>query len=218
MATTNILIVDDHTFIRNAIADMLSRHDNFHIFKAENGFEAIAYAAEYEIHLVLMDIEMPDKDGFETTGELLEKYPAIKVLFLTGTYNKESIIRILELGASGCVLKDADEEELLFAIHKILKGEHYFGNQPMEDILTDYETIVLPRKSTPPKEELSSLTPREKEIIKYISLGMVNKEIAEKLFISKRTIDKHRTNILSKLQMNNSAELIAYAVKYGIVE
>jgi len=218
MATTNVLIVDDHPFIRNAIADMLTRSENFNIYKAESGYEAIAYADEYDIELVLMDIVMPDKDGFETTSELLEKHPELKVLFLTGTYGKENIIRILELGASGCVLKDADEEELLFAIHKVLKGDHYFGNQPMADILADYETIVLPRKGTPPKAELNSLTPREKEIIKYISMGLVNKEIAEKLFISKRTIDKHRTNILSKLQMNNSAELIAYAVKYGIVD
>jgi two-component system response regulator NreC len=213
----NILIVDDHAMIRTAICDLLEKSGKFEIFSAVNGFEALAYADENELDLVLMDIIMPEKDGIETTRELTKKYPGIKVLVLTGSYDKEDVFRMLEAGASGYILKEADQKELELAIDKVLRDEYYFGSKPMEAIIHDIKEIILPRK-TSAKGELSHLTPREIEIIRYIAKGMVNKQIASKLFISKRTVDKHRTNILQKLHVNNSAELIACAVKCGIVE
>ena len=217
MEKSKILIVDDHPFMRTAISDMLIKSGKFSVQLADNGFEAIAYADEYNFDLVLMDIIMPDMDGIETTKKLIAKYPDLKKLVLTGSYNKESVFEILEAGAIGYALKDADQQELLMAIEKVLEGDYYFGNMPLKDIIADFKSIILPRKIKP-DSGLEKLTTREKEIIKYISKGLINKEIGEKLFISKRTIDKHRTNILSKLNMNNSAELIAYAAKYGLVD
>ena len=214
---TNILIVDDHAIVRTAISDLLEKSGKFEIFSAENGFEALAYADENDLDLVLMDIIMPEKNGIETTKELIKKYPGLKVLVLTGSYDKEDVFRMLEAGAYGYILKDTEQKELEFAIDKVLHDEYYFGSMPMEVIMHDFKEIILPRKSLA-KSELSHLTPREIEIISYIAKGLVNKQIASKLFISKRTVDKHRTNILQKLNVNNSAELIAYAVKHGIVE
>jgi len=214
---TTVLIVDDHALVRSAISDMLSKSGTYEIYEAENGFEAAAYADEYDFDLVLMDIYMPEKDGIATTRELLKKHPGLKVLVLTGSYDKEDVFKMVEAGASGYILKDAGQKELEFAISKVLGREHYFGNKPMEAILKDFKEIILPRKHSS-QSELTRLTQRETEIIRFISQGLVNKQIASKLFISKRTVDKHRTNILKKLKVNNSAELIAYAVKHGIVE
>lgn len=214
---TNILIVDDHAIVRTAISDMLEKSGKFEIFLAENGFEALAYAEETDLDLVLMDIIMPEKSGIATTRELIKKYPNLKILVLTGSYDREDVFRMLEAGASGYVLKDAAQQELEFAIDKVLHDEYYFGSMPLEVIIQEIRKIILPRKSAA-KGELSHLTPREREIIRYIAQGLVNKQIASKLFISKRTVDKHRTNILQKLHVHNSAELIASAVKYGIIE
>lgn len=212
-----VLVVDDHAIVRSAITDMLEKSGKFEIYPAENGFEALAYADENDFDIVLMDIIMPGKDGIETTRELIKKYPQLKILVLTGSYDKEDVFRMLEAGAWGYVLKDAGQKELEFAIGKVLQEEHYFGSMPMEAILQDFREIILPRRSLG-KAELSHLTPREIEIIRLIANGLVNKQIASKLNISKRTVDKHRTNILSKLNVNNSAELIAFAVKHGIIE
>lgn len=213
----NILIVDDHAIVRSAITDMLENIGNCEVYQAENGFEALEYIDEYPFDLVLMDIIMPEKDGIETTRELIAKQPSLKILVLTGSYDKEDVFRMLEAGASGYILKDAGQSELEFAINKVLNEEYYFGSAPMKAIIKDIKEIILPRRTTS-KGELSNLTPREIEIVKYIAHGLVNKQIASKLFLSKRTVDKHRTNILNKLSVNNSAELIAYAVKYGIVD
>ncbi len=215
--SANILIVDDHAIVRSAISDLLEKSGKYEIYQAENGYEALAYADENDFDLVLMDIIMPGKSGIETTKELITKHPNLKVLVLTGSYDKEDVFKMLEAGASGYVLKDAGQKELEFAISKVLNDEYYFGSTPMEAIIKDFKEIVLPRKSSA-KGELSQLTPREIEIIRYIAQGLVNKQIASKLSLSKRTVDKHRTNILNKLSVNNSAELIAHAVKNGIVE
>lgn len=215
--SATILIVDDHAIVRSAISDMLAKSGVYEVLDAENGYEALAYADENDIDLVLMDIIMPDKDGIETTKELLKKYPDLKVLVLTASHDKEDVFKMLEAGAFGYILKDAGQKELEFAIAKVLNHEYYFGGTPMETIIKDFKEIVLPRKMSA-KGECSHLTPREIEIIKYIAQGLVNKQIASKLFISKRTVDKHRTNILNKLSVHNSAELIAYAVKNGVVE
>jgi len=213
----NILVVDDHAIVRSAITDMLEKAGIYEIYPAENGFEALEYVDEYEFDLVLMDIVMPEKDGIETTKELLKKNPVLKVLVLTGSYDKEDVFKMLEAGASGYVLKDAGQKELEFAIGKVMQDEYYFGSAPMEAIIRDIKEVILPRKSSA-KGDLENLTPREIEIVKYIAQGLVNKQIASKLFLSKRTVDKHRTNILSKLNVNNSAELIAYAVRHGIAD
>lgn len=213
---TTVMVVDDHSFIRNAISDMLNKKGNYLVYTAKNGFEALASADEYELDLIIMDIVMPEKDGIETTREITKKYPHVKTLILTGAYTHECVFKILEAGALGCILKDAPEIEMNIAIEKVLKGEYYFGSKPMNDIVLDVKDIVLPRKVVP-DEAFLSLTEREKEIVEYISKGLVNKEIAAKLFVSKRTVDKHRTNILQKINVHNSAELIAYAVKHGII-
>ncbi len=213
----NVLVADDHALVRRAISDMLGKAGKYEVFPAENGFEALSYADENEFDIVLMDIIMPEKDGIETTRELIKKHPGLKVLVLTGSYDKEDVFRMLEAGAWGYILKDADQKELELAIEKVLRDEHYFGSMPMEAILQDFKQIILPRK-IPAKNGHPHLTQREIEIVRCIANGLVNKQIASKLLISKRTVDKHRTNILRKLNVNNSAELIAYAVKHGIVE
>ncbi len=212
-----ILIVDDHPFILKAISDLLTKNGKYQVYTAENGFEAIGFVETYPIDLILMDLVMPEKDGIHTTLEIIAQKPEMKILVLTGSYSREDIYKIMEAGAHGYLLKDTHEEEIQFAIEKVMKGEYYFGGKSMEEIIKDFKQIVLPRKLTS-HEEIETLTQREKEIIRLIADGLVNKQIASKLFISKRTVDKHRTNILEKLKVNNSAELIAYSVRNGIVE
>ncbi|HXH19892.1 MAG TPA: response regulator transcription factor [Chitinophagales bacterium] len=212
-----ILVTDDHPFMRTALFELLDKSGKFSVMTAEDGYDAIAKAETYDFDVILMDISMPEKDGIETTRDLIKKFPSLKILILTGNYNKEDVFQLMAAGAMGYILKDAGSKELEFALEKVLKGEYYFGNKPMQSIIQDFKEIVLPRK-VPSLKEIEELTPREVQIIKYLSQGLVNKQIAVQLQVSKRTIDKHRTNILKKLKVNNTAELIAHAAKYGLVE
>ncbi len=214
-----VLIVDDHKIIRDGIKSLLEDVPNIKIIgEASNGVEAIEFFKNQFAEVVIMDIRMPEMSGIETTKYLTENYPNVKILALTMHDEEAFISKMLQAGASGYLLKNVGKEEFVTAIQKIFKGENYFSLE----VATKMMTKFMPNKNNDDIDinkdnDNSQLTKREIEVIKLIAEGLTSQDIADKLFISPRTVDTHRRNLLQKLNVKNTAELIKYAIKHNIV-
>ncbi len=214
----SILIVDDHQIIRDGIKALLNRADGIHITaEAANGFEAleILEARHQDLDLVVMDIKMPEMDGIVATHQIREKFPDMKVLALTMHDDEAHIVKMLQEGAAGYVLKTTGKAELTEAIRRVAAGETYFDRQASEKIL---QFFYKGEKNNQKSHFIDTdLTSREVEVLKLIAEEYTNPEIAEKLFLSPRTIDTHRRNLLQKLHVKNTAGLVKYALKHHLV-
>jgi len=217
---TKVLIADDHELIRNGIKDMLLTSEEFKLVgEAEDGQEAIELSKKYSPDILIMDIAMPNVSGLEATETIKAEFPDIKILILTMHEDEEYIIRMYEAGASGYILKNAKMPELLDAIKTIAKGDFYFNNEVTQIMLKGMQEKN--RESAKPssfEKDASVLTDREIEIVKLIADGLSNKEIAEHLFISVRTVETHRKNLMKKIKVKNTAEIIKFAIHYELVK
>jgi len=214
-----VLLVDDHKIIRDGIKSLLEGVENIKIIgEASNGVEAIEFFKKQPADMVFMDIRMPEMSGIETTQYLTQTYPNVKVLALTMHDEEAFIYKMLNAGASGYLLKNVGKEEFVTAIQKVYKGENYFSLDLATKMITN---MVLTKSSDTSNEVIENeelqLTKREIEVIKLIAEGLTSQEIADKLFISPRTVDTHRRNLLQKLNVKNTAELIKFAIKHHIV-
>lgn len=203
-----VLIADDHKLFRQGMVAMLGEAKSIKVIgEAADGFEALELLAELQPNVLLLDIEMPKIDGFEVLKKLKKSSLKTKVLALTMHSSAEFIKNIVKAGAAGYLKKDSDKELLLNAIQEVYnKGSYY-----------PPETTHLVLQSLQERNKGELISPREKEVVTLIAEGMTTKEIAEKLFLSKHTIESHRQNILLKLDIKNSAELVRYAIKRGWV-
>lgn len=203
-----VLIADDHKLFRQGMVAMLSEAKNIKVIgEAADGYQALELLAELEPNVLLLDIEMPKIDGFEVLKKLKRAKLETRVLALTMHNSAEFIKNIVKAGAAGYLKKDSDKELLLNAIQEVHnKGSYY-----------PPETAHLVLQSLQERNKGELISPREKEVVTLIAEGMTTKEIAEKLFLSKHTIESHRQNILLKLDIKNSAELVKYAIKRGWV-
>lgn len=212
-----VLLVDDHKIIRDGIKALINDSDHISICgECNNGLEVQEFIKHTEADIILMDVSMPEKNGIEATEEIIKDFPDMKILALT-MHNQESYIsKILKAGASGYVLKSTGEDELIKAIETIHSGETYFSSEVSEIMMAkfmkkpasgyQYQTIV----------SVEDLTTREREIIGLIADELTNNEIAEKLFISPRTVDTHRRNLLQKLGVKNTAGLVKFAIHHKL--
>lgn len=210
----NILLVDDHQIVRDGIKSLfLDEKDINFIYEAENGKEAyeIIKKAHEEIDLVLMDINMPEMNGIECTEKVKNEFPKIKILILSMLNEDEHIKKVLKAGASGYILKSSGKQELLDAINDVYNGKSFFSEQATQSIMLDL--MGQKTKRSDPYSEIVPLTERELEVLEYIVKEFTNQEIAEKLFISVRTVDAHRRNLLEKVGARNTAGLVRYAVE-----
>ncbi len=207
----NLLIADDHQVVIDGLRSLLSLEADFNVVgEALNGKMVLEGLKDQKVDVVLLDINMPVMDGIETAKLMREHYPDVKILILT-MYNKPEFIRnILEAGASGYVLKNAGKEELIDAIRKVEKGEDYFS-------LSVTKTMMESFKSGSDSNKVE-LTKRERGVLTLIAEGDKTSEIAEKLLISTHTVDTHRYNLLSKLNIKNTAGLVRYAIKNGFTK
>ncbi len=207
-----LLIVDDHQIIIDGLRSLLKNVADIHVIgDALNGEEALATLQVLSADVVLMDIDMPKMNGIDATLKIKKEYPGTRILILT-VHNESSLIRnLVKIGADGYLLKNSCKEELLDAIYKVNAGEKYFSSEVTLSLLQEDKSV----KTTPPDVEF---TKRERDILKLLVDGFTNKEIGEKLFISHRTVDTHRTNIMKKAGVNNIANLISFAIKNGLVE
>jgi DNA-binding NarL/FixJ family response regulator len=213
MEKIKIIIADDHTMFLQGIVSLLENEENITILgKAENG-KAVFKIMENSIpDIILLDISMPEMDGIEVTKIIKQKYPAIKILIVSTHSNTQMIAKLIRMGADGYLLKNAEKQELLHAIQTIQNGETYFCKE-VEEKKEDNNAKI--KSETLQITELSS---REKEILVLISQEFTGNEIAEKTNISLNTVNTHRRNLLSKLNVKNTAGLVKYAIEYGLLD
>jgi DNA-binding NarL/FixJ family response regulator len=213
MQGIKVIIVDDHSLFRNGMKLLLSAAGNFDIIaEASNGREFLDLLANYTPDIVLIDIDMPEMDGIEATTKALESFPAIKVICLSMYGEEEYYYKMIEAGVSGFLLKNSDINEVKGAIEAVYKGGKYFSQELLYNVVKNIKTNQVSQ------ELIENLSDRELEVLKQICIGLSNQEIAENLHISKRTVDKHRANLLDKTNSKNTAHLVMYAIKNKLID
>ena len=211
-----ILIVEDRTIVREGLCLLVSSNPDYTIVgEAEDGRKAIKAAAELKPDLILTDLTMPNMNGMEAIREIKRQFPEMKILVLTVHDSEEFILASLQAGADGYVLKEATQSELMVAIESVLDGKRFIAPGISDKVINGYLNKKQPREQ---KTLFSSLTHREKEVLKLIAEGNRNKKIASILCISAKTVDKHRENIMKKLDIHNAASLTAFAIEKGLIE
>ena len=209
-----IALVDDHTLFRSGLVGLLAQHPNYEVVAdVGSGEEFLALLPTLDVDVVFMDISMPGIDGSETTRRALIERPELRIITLSMYGDEHFYSLMVERGASGFLLKDSDIEEVYAAIDTIVKGDSYFSRA-----LLDSLTRNMSRLATTVTSDEEALSEREIEILVEVCRGLSNQEIADKLFISKRTVDKHRANILEKTGCKNTANLVVFAIKNRLVE
>lgn len=218
--TIKVLVVDDHMIVRRGIVALLSLNKEFEVVgEAPEGESALRLIRSTDPDVVIMDIAMPVKDGLETTREIRTKFPRVKVLALSGYDHGEYVHKILASGAHGYLLKTTSPEELYTAVKAVCDDNAFFSPRISKILLESYahhadSTTYSHKKESEYKGPLSE---REREILRYIALGKTHQEIAKELHISVRTVDTHRNNIMRKTDIHDTASLVRYAIKEGIV-
>jgi two-component system, NarL family, nitrate/nitrite response regulator NarL len=217
MEKINVFVVDDHQIFLDGIVSLLTDEADIRITgTAHNGKQAIEKIKNSKTDVVLMDINMPVMDGIEATKHLRNSNPEIRILMLT-MYNEPRFIKeCLEIGAKGYVLKNISKDDLVKAIHTVYQDKPYLDNEAQEKLINSISSKE--EEDTRDYDELAAqITQREMEILQLIALGLTSQDIANKLFISKNTVETHRKNMLAKLNVNNTAALLKIAYKKGLV-
>jgi DNA-binding NarL/FixJ family response regulator len=218
MANVRILIADDHTVARRGVRALLETQKTWKVCgEAATGSEAIQLARKLKPDVVVMDITMPELNGLEATRQILAESPDIQVLILTMHESDEVVREVLSAGARSYVLKTDLDQELISGVHALLRGETFFSARASQVFLKGY----LKSLSEPDRADSSSphqLTPRQKEVVRHLAEGKINKEVAAALGISTKTVEAHRAQIMAKLRLHSFSDLVRYAVKEKIVE
>lgn len=212
MRNIQILIVDDHRLFREGLKGLLENLPFVGcVDEAENGVDCIIKLRNSAPDIVFMDIEMPEMDGIEATRRVVELYPDIRIIALSMYGDENYYTGMITAGAKGFVLKNSGFQDVENAIINVLEGNNFISQEILNCLIRGFGVKNKPK-------QLCDLTEREVEVLYHICKGLSNQEIANVLFLSKRTVDKHRENILSKVGVKNTAGLVIYAVKNGIVE
>ncbi|MBN2519827.1 MAG: response regulator transcription factor [Bacteroidales bacterium] len=212
MKKYSVFLVDDHKLFREGLKLLLTNLTFIdHIYEASNGKEFLNLLDTHIPDIVFIDIDMPELNGIEATKAAIQKIPELKIIALSMYGEYDYYTKMINAGAKGFLLKNSDIQEVEAAITNVLDGKNYFSHEIMHGLFKNIN------KKTE-GEKLTKLTGREKEILYNICKGLSNNEIAGKLFLSKRTVDKHRENILTKTGSKNTASLVIYAIKNGIIE
>jgi DNA-binding NarL/FixJ family response regulator len=210
-----IVIAEDHTILREGLKSLLSSNPDLEIVgEAEDGREAIRLVERLKPHLILTDLSMPRMNGMDAIREIKRRSVDTKILVLTVHRTEEYILETLKAGANGYLLKDSTHAELLMAVRHVLSGKHYISPGISDKVLEGY---LDARKLLKTRTSWETLTQREKEILKLIAEGYKNKEIADDLCISVKTVEKHRANLMEKLNLHNVQALTALAIEKGLV-
>lgn len=215
MNRIKVLIADDHKIFRDGIRSILEKETDIDVVgEAANGLEVLEKIKNLTVNVLILDIDIGEPGGIEITGRVSAQYPEVKILILSMIGLHDFVIQALEKGAIGYLLKNTGKDEVLTAIRSVAKGDSYF-NKEVSAILI--EQLNRPRSSKNRTGDIP-LTPREIEVLQLIAQEFSNQEIAEKLFISIRTVDTHRRNMLEKLGARNTAGLVKYAIRKGLAK
>jgi len=209
-----IVLAEDHTILRAGLRALLTSREDFEVVgEAENGREAVRIVDKYVPDLLIIDLSMPKLNGMEAIKEIKGRHPQVKIIVLTVHKSDEYIVASLDAGANGYILKDASHNELVLAIEYVMAGKIFLSPSISDKVMNAY---LEQKKEKKPKSMLDLLTTREIEILKLIAEGHKNKDIADHLCISSKTVEKHRSNLMEKLDIRNTAALTAYAIEKGI--
>jgi RNA polymerase sigma factor (sigma-70 family) len=210
-----IIIAEDHTILRAGLRALLSSKDDIEVIgEAGDGREAVRLVDKQVPDVVLIDLSMPKLNGIEAIREIKSRHPDMKIIVLTVHKSEEYIAAALNAGASGYILKDASQNELLLALEYVIDGKMFLSPSISEKVIDVY---LQNQKSGQTKSILEHLTAREREVLQLIAEGNTNKKIADHLCISLKTVEKHRANLMQKLELRNTAALTAYAIEKGMV-
>ena len=213
MAIARILLVDDHVVVRQGIKALFSDEPDLEIVgEADDGRAALQSVSELEPDVVLMDISMPGLNGIEATRQIRQNNPEVKVVVLSMHSNEEYVFQVLRAGASGYVLKQSDSSEVLTAIRAALAGGSFLSPPISRTVIDDYVRRAEARGGD---DDLELLTSREREVLQLLAEGLSNREIAEQLSISIKTVETHRSNMMNKLGVGSKTELVKYALRKG---
>jgi two-component system response regulator NreC len=216
MKKYRVIIAEDHAILRDGLRSLLSSEPDFEVVdEVENGIQAVRSVSKNQPDLVIMDLSMPKMNGIEAVQEIRSSDPGVKILILTVYNTDEHVLAALKAGANGYVLKEAKHSEFMMAIRHVLDGKYYLSPGVSELIISGY---LEGQNSTKTSSTWDTLTKREREILKLIAEGHKNREVADTLCISVKTVEKHRANLMRKLNLHNAVELTVFAVKKGLVE
>jgi DNA-binding NarL/FixJ family response regulator len=210
-----IFIAEDHQLFREGLKSLLVSSGEYEMVgEARNGLEAVRLVKKTMPDLLLLDLSMPKMSGISVINEIKSIYPEVKILALTIHESDEYVLEAFNAGADGYCIKDASRQELLVAIRNVLEGKKYISPGIADSVMEGY---LEGRKRLKEKTAWDTITQREKEVLKLLGEGYKNKEIAELLHISVKTVEKHRANIMKKLDLHNAAALTAYAIEKNLV-
>jgi DNA-binding NarL/FixJ family response regulator len=213
---SRLLIADDHTLLRAGLCSLLSQDPDIEIVgEAANGRDAIQLVGALSPHLVIMDLNMPGMNGLEAIVDIKRRFPETRVLVLTIHKTEEYIHESLRAGADGYVLKDATHDELRVAVRSILNGKSYLSPDISGKVINGY---LGTGSNVNGSTSWDKLTHREREVLKLVAEGHQNKYIAEFFSLSVKTVEKHRSNLMKKLDLHNTSKLTAYAIEKGLVD
>ena len=209
-----VAIADDHTLLRKALAKLITSFDNYAVlFEADNGKEIKNKISQHIVpDVILLDVSMPEMDGYETARWLYRNHPQIKVLALSMFSDEKTIIKMLKLGAKGYILKNIDPDELKNALDSVVKKNFYLSEYISGKIISGLH------KDVDRQEETVVLTEKEKDFLKLICSEITYKDIAEKMYVSPRTVDEYRNHLFEKLKVKSRIGLVMYAIRNGLVE
>jgi two-component system response regulator NreC len=216
MTIWNVLLVEDHAIVRQGIKSLLEEEaDIIVVGEAGDGSQAVRLVEQLRPDIVLMDLSMPGMDGVEATRQIRARFPDIRVVVLSMHENEEYVFRVLRAGASGYVLKRATTSELVLALRAVAAGSTFLSPAISEILIGDY--VQRAKASDQRDEILDILTPREREVLQLIAKGFSNRQIAERLQISVKTVETHRGNMMSKLDIHDRAGLVKFAFDSGLI-
>ncbi len=212
---TRVLICDDHAIVRTGLRTLLGAQPGLELVgEATGGYEALELIDKTRPDILLLDLSMPDLDGISVTRESKRRFPEVRVLILT-VHEEQALLReAIRAGASGYILKQAAESELLSAVQVLMRGDMYVDPAMMRDLLRESVDSPAPRAEA----GVEPLTPRETEVLKYIVRGYTNRQIGDELSISVRTVEGHRANLSAKLGIQSRVDFVRYAREHGLVD
>ena len=215
MKPTRVLVVDDHALFRKGVTSLLRGAEGFTVVgEAQDGRDAVAKALALQPDVVLMDVYMPGMDGIEAARRIKAALPSTKIVVLTVSEEDQKLFEALRAGAQGYLLKNVEPEELFRTLRGVVRGEAFVTPSMAAKILEEFARQVRPpQKGTPS----AGLSPREREVLELLTRGSVNKEIAAALEISENTVKNHLKNIMEKLHLENRVQVVAYALREGLV-
>ena len=219
MEEIKVLLVDDHKVVRDGIKYTLNLLQKFlaTIDEAEDGKQAVEKAKVFSYDIIIMDVNMPNKDGAQATKEIIRLNKNTKILALSMYDDDFHILNMIKAGALGYIIKNAGAEELNNAINAVISGNKYYSNDVAMKLMGPYHDDLVERKPRRKSSYKGVLSKREIEVLKLIAGEFTNEEISTKLFISKRTVDSHRQNIMNKLQVKNATGLIKYVMQNNLI-